>query len=565
MRLSIVRRGGLAVFAVLGAACGGSSFSVVDGGPEMDVFQSKQDAGPGHDATHADAGSGGGGDAGTPHDARQSIDVASRDGGKEGVDAVTPADTGTDVETPLDSGHDSTPDTGHDAGPPCMTKQALPGEGVFLVSSTSPAVGTCGTLANPCTDLATAMGQLSATGKHTVYISQGTYTPIGGATSFAIPEIGGVTLQGGWNATNNGGVWDFAATCTSNATLSSTGSVVVAIGTAAAPSTSHITFDTIGVQNAATPAAGESLYGIFAVGTAGMSTLGLSNTAVTVPAAGAGAVGAAGTMGMTGIGGGCAQASGGAVGTLGTQPSRGSYSASGLSVSGPTTAGTGGLGATPGPVVPYGPVGGEAAECGPTTCNPDYMGCVKGICSVRGSETPIGTPSNSGCGGFGGTGGSSGQAGGASIALFLWSEDAAITGGSLAAGNGGTGGTGGAGGGGGMGGTGAPAGAAVSYPTECHPSSPVAGAPCVFDTLTYQSLAGEPGLSGDPGGAGGAGAGGVGGDSYSYYANSGTNVTLAGSPMLTFGSAGPGGAGAMGTPMGASGLSGFAGTHNTMD
>jgi len=551
----------LGALSVLGAAaCGGTAFNVVDSGGE--------DASQGSDGSKPDARNEGGAgheggalDAGHAKDATEDHPVrgdaftsdAPGDAGHDVFvqDAPAPKDGGKDTGSGM--GDDAGVDAGHDAGPACATKQASESE-IFLAANGSTAA-TCGKFILPCGDLPSALSAANVAGINVIYVGPGVY-----AATAPIALQDGITLSGGWTVTTSG-PWTGSCDPMDTPTFEGSGDAVLTVG-ATTPSAGHITLDTVNVTNTATATAGESVYGIMAVGSTG-SDLVLNNVSIKVPSGGAGAQGASGQTGSMGATGapGCPMTGGGGTGTT-PSPIAGTYGPTGYTPQGTTAhqAGLGATGATPSPVTTCPPAAdgsGTPGHGNPTACSASST-----TCNVGGTVDLVtcAPPANSGCGGGGGTGGFAGGGGGASIALFLWGENATLDSGAFVAANGGAGGQGGTGGPGGPPGKPAPGGATAQYHPGCHEvdTGSAMDPMIVCELEALVTVTATPGGAGGTGGTGGTGAGGAGGDSYSYYLGNGSMVTVSGSP--TFTSAAMGGAG--GSP---NGLNGYTGQTNTAD
>jgi hypothetical protein len=509
-----------AVVAIVGtAACSGAS-AAHDVGSDASVDAANDSRGttPRPDASR---------DARSGDDARSANDASSDAGHMH--DATGPGTDAPQEDAP------SPRDAGVDAPPACATKAADEATGVFLVGSTTPTTGSCGTLANPCTDLASAIAATTSM-KSTIYIGPGTYAPVAPATSFTVPD--GVTLSGGWTVTTGGAAAVFTATCTSNAIITATsGGTVIAAG--GATGTGKVELDALSVTYTGVPTAGQSVYGILATGGAG-SSLVLNDVTVAVPSAGAGAAGPDLT-GIAGAAGGCAP--GGANGTTGQAGAAGGpvqYSATGAAPE-PGSAGTAGSNGD------TGNIGEDActAQGGAGTCVHGGT-VVQGTCTVGPNTAACTAAPMGGCGGNGGQGGPGGGGGGSSIGVFTWGRNLTVQSGAITGGNGGAGGAGGTSTGGFGAGGQAAAAVTLTYPapgsacdcvgtvvvtcSACRPGTP--------ETLTAVTSGG----TGANGGAGGQGGGGAGGDSYAYYVGGSATATLVQSPALTAGTGGAGGA-----------------------
>jgi hypothetical protein len=548
--------GALSVFGA--AACGGTAFNAIDaGGDDASLGNgdgSKPDAAGtmGHDSGAHDAGKAmdAAGDRSVKDDAvaaDASGDATEQDG-HAGKDAGVDGGSGTGHDAEVDAGQDA----GHDAGA-CASKLTTAGIGVYLQSGGS-ATG-CGTPAKPCPDLPSALGALDISlGRNHIYVAPGTYAA---SAPIALPD--GVTISGGWTVPTSG-PWTGSCDPMDTPTFEGSGEAVLTVG-ATTPSAGHVTLDTVNVLNTAVASPSESLYGILAVGSSGSSLI-LNDVSITVQNAGPGAPGAVGQPGLPAANGapGCSETSGGNVGAI-PSSTTGSYGPAGYTALQATLsneAGRGQTGATPAAVTTCPPAGdgsGTPGDGNPTTCS---TGTTAATCAGTNFKVTCAPPSNSGCGGAGGYGGYPAGGGGASIALFLWGEDATVQSGALIAGNGGAGGVGGAGGGGGSGGTGVPGGATAGYYPGCHIVLQGVSHTPVCALETGDTVTAAAGSMGGTGGAGGEGAGGSGGDSYSYYSGNNSTVTVLGSP--TFTSAIMGAAGG-----GPNGAKGYTGQTNTAD
>jgi hypothetical protein len=447
-------------------------------------------------------------------------------------------DTGVDsgVDAGFDAGVDTGVDSGHDAGPPCASKSTvgLDGIAVFLAVGGATGVTTatgCGSRGTPCGDLASAAYVLThASGRSVIFVGSGTYPSVG---TVALPD--GSRVSGGWTVA--GETWTASCDPSATPTLPSSGTPIVTVGVPT-PSAGQVLLDTLNFTSSAAPTAGESVYGIFAVGSSG-SSLVLNDVSVVVPAGGTGATGGMGGIGATGASGGCPSQAGGGVGSIGAAGPEGSYSALGYTPAATGAAAAGGqgqVGTVPPLVAPNCTAAEVYTSCAPGTAGLCFLGDMETVCS--------GSPA-SGCGGLGGFGGTTGGGGGSSVALFLWNEAVTLNGGSLTSGNGGRGGVGGPGGPGGAGGSGA-SGTTVSqgrYDTECSGRNTC--------TPTFAYVDPPSGTKGDTGGTGGQGGGGAGGDSYAYYAGGSSTVTVPDAAMTT--TLVPGTAGLGGSPNGNTG------------
>ena len=533
----------------MAVACGGTGFSQsgTDGGQDTpDVRTSTADSSKADTGSHPVHDSGSHSDAGGAKDA--TTDVLVKEEASHPLEADIPDHTTNDAivsdAPPADALSDAVLtdatdapmpfDAGHDAGPPCGYKVAVEGTGVFLVTAPTPAVGTCGTLGNPCTDLASAIAATTTT-RSTIYVGDGTYSATAVAPFPTLRE--GLTLLGGWNVTLSASTgYKFAPTCTANATITSSAPTILNIDSTGTLGKTT-TLDTLIFTSTAVATAGQSLYGVLAPGSVA-STLILNDVSITVPSGGNGTSGTTPTTtGTKGAGGGCAAAAGGngAIGGAGGPGSRTTYGPNGA-IPG-TTAQTGAPGA-PGATGTAG-TSGCSLEAEATQCNLPTGTTVKSCSVTVGGNVCTGVPEG-GCGGGGGMAGSGGSPGGVSIALYVWSGALQLTGGALTSGNGGKGGNGGLGSAGGAGGAGdSTASETATYlPAGCsYSATKMLCEPITTSTVTA-AAAGQQGMTGGQGGQGGAGAG---GDTYSYFLGPTGTVTVPVVPVFTFGTGGAGG------------------------
>ena len=383
----------------------------------------------------------------------------------------------------------------------------------------------------PCDTIVHGIAQAMATaGKTTIYVAPGTYAD-------PVTLQNGIGVSGGWSVT--GQTWMRDCNAADVQIVVSSNPIVVQAMTL----TTATTIDTLTIQNARTAGPGESLYGVFSVG----STLVLNEVAITVAAGGAGPGGAPGSAGAPGTAAGtCATGTGaaGPTGSAGTAGAEGAYGASGYAA---TTGAAGGAGSA-------GSNGALATSpnCGPATACPPMAPCSP---PLDAGTVCISASGPQGCGGGAGGDGTGGGGGGASIGLFAWGGTATLLNGVVTAGAGGAGGQGAAGGQGGAGTAGTHGPCSPSGPTDCHYD--MATMLCVPNA--EMQVCGPTGGTGGNGGGGGGGGGGAGGDSYAYYAGGGAMVTHAGTSLMP----GPGGTGgAGGSPNGQSGPTGVSLPNN---
>ena len=423
-------------------------------------------------------------------------------------DATTDA-TGSDVTTLQDVAAQDV--NNGDGATGCAARTASDAAGIFVAPSGTD-TSSCGTRANPCQTISYSIATAkAASGKTTLYLSKATY-----AESITLDAP--LTLEGGWSDT--GGTWTPVcdATTSTAVTIQGVTNTTVTVGFSGAG-----TLRDLQVTSKAQAAASESLYGVFATGSA--TNLTLDGVVVNIGEGGVGTNGTMGTDATPTSDAGCAtagNATAGGAGSVGTGAAAGSLTSTGfVTVSG----GDGGLGGAGG----NGSLGGSGAcatNCA-TACSINQCNLAqKSLCAGEGLA---------GCGGAGGGGGSFGTGGGSSIAVFVWDAHVTVFGGSFASANGGNGGAGGGGGAQGTAGVAEP-GSSVGCVTN---------ASCVGNACNYIAGfvldGGAPGTTGAHGGVGGQGGGGSGGDSYAIVSGGDGGVTLNNSPTLAHGDAGAGG------------------------
>ncbi len=370
----------------------------------------------------------------------------------------------------------------------------------------------CGSAASPCQTIQFGLNQAKALTRTTVYVARGTYKE-------SIKLSPGITLEGGWDTLSGKWIPACGADLLGAVKLQMPDATNVVVTADFAGSATLRNLTVLG--KAASPAPGESLYGVFAK----TASIALESVAVSVGAAGPGAGGDAGAPGSDG-GIKCATSNGGA-GSPGT----------------PGPGGDGGLVGPTGYVPANGAAGGSngtagnngtcTAACGGnefTICKPNTVNCSK----AQGCVNQL-----AGCGGTPGKGGLGGGGGGSSIAVFGWDAKFTVSGGSFSGGNGGNGGAGGPGGSGGTGGGGS------TEQEGC--ASCISGNNCA--TVGNTTLA--TGGAGGTGGPGGTGGGGAGGWSFGIYAGGTGTITVVNAPVYQHGTPG-----AAGTPNGAVGQAG---------
>jgi hypothetical protein len=472
----------------------------------------------------SDAGDAEGGSSPAPEGGRDATaDTATGDtaiGDSAIADSATGADgagvDGSRDDSSIGDGSLPTPDvvTAPDG---CAAVAPDPSVAVFVASGGASA--SCGTEAAPCGSIQTAIGVAQTTSKPSVYIADGAYTE-------SVILGAGISLRGGWIASNGSWVRDCSAHVASNVTIQAADG---AFTTVLANSVGAVALDTLtvlSVNPVLVPASG-SVYGIVASGT---TVLTLNDVIVTTAAAGAGAPGTGAVAGSPGTN--CTGTNDGASaspGGPGPGASAGSFASDGYH---PSAGGSGLAGAAGDPGT--GPT--------PPTCV-SILGCTY-VASAHTCQAPTeqscGTTGSAGCGGAPAQPGSGGGGGGSSIPLFVWGATVTSTGGALTAGAGGNGGDGSPSAGGGAGTPGLAGNAGPYNIGLCSYSG--SGTLCSVDNVSPGGAAGGAGGTGGTGASSGEGGGGAGGCSYTWYAGGGGSVTTSGT-ALTHGAAGSGGAG----------------------
>jgi hypothetical protein len=439
-----------------------------------------------------------------------------------GTEDVTIPDPTPPIGTGQDSAIDSkvpdatVADTAPD-GPPVVCPDVLPDDatGVYVAPGGTTNVA-CGTRASPCKTITLGVTHAVAASRPKVYVTRGTYVE-------RVALAAGVDIVGGWDVAAGSTTWKRACTnperlvvvrapAGQNITVSATD-----LGGAAGLSLLRVES-----KVAAQVAAGESLYGVMAVGAT--TTLAMTDVEIEVANAGAGAnvpkaaAGAAGAPscpaggGTPGLPGG--QGAGAGIGSFaptGYQPALGAAG----------TVGAPGDNGTPGGI-------GTCVTCG--TCS-FVTGCV--FMPDVGPQS-CGKDGVPGCGGGPAAAGGAASGGGSSIGLFAWDATVTIKGGSIKSGDAGNGGSGGAGGNGG-----APTNGAVGTPAALCVTSCALGAGVCIETQT-RGMGGAAGGPGGLGGGGGAGGGGGGGSSFGLY-QGGAGLVTTESTKILHGKAGTGG------------------------
>jgi hypothetical protein len=423
------------------------------------------------------------------------------------VDAGTPDST---AHHPVDATQDSTDsrsdvrvgkDARAEAAPTgdggCAAMMVDTVQGYFVAPGGSDAPG-CGPVTAPCKTIQGGILAAHAASKSRLYVAPGVYFE-------ALTLQPDLTVQGGVELA--GATWSPICTVQLSSAVQvhpppGVNKTVVADSLGGTATLRALTIESVDDGDLAP---GESVYGVFALGTS--THLVLDDVAITLIG---GARGMDGDAGMPADGGavGTCSPGNGAVGDRGAQghgADAGAFAEAGYL---PGNGGTGGVGVT-GHAGTEGGIGecqqGCALSCG-TACPTQYGK----VCADAGQ---------SGCGGPGGGGGAPGSGGGSSIAVYAWGATVQITNSLLQPGRGGAGGAGGPGGPGGPGATGVGGGPGVCV-TDC-PGNTTCTA-----TTSNPLVGGDAGGMGGAGGRGGTGGGGAGGWACGYYQGGGATVTV---------------------------------------
>jgi hypothetical protein len=456
---------------------------------------------------------------------QDSLDGGARDGATDGTtsDREASGDSGTDAIHEKDvRALDVTVTT------PTACTATTPESSAYYVSSAHGTdSATCGEMTSPCQTISQGIKRAALNQVSVVNVAEGTYPE-------ALTLQPGITLVGGWiNAT--AGVWtkdtsDAGQTELVVQPVSGTTTVTATFSGDAGPSG----LCTMTLQSKATAGAGETLYGIFAMGAS--TTLSLSDVIVQVASGGNGAPGSNGAPGTSGSTAGCPVGSG----LMGTPPGQNGAAAKGGAFSGSGyVTGNGEDGGA-------GKPGGNGVMLGGGDCVSDCVTCtILALVCTSSDAKQCGAPATPGCAGSAGGPGTGGGGGGSSVGIFA-SQGAIVTidNSRLIVGNGGNGGPGGLGGDGGAGAVGVPI--TGSCNTTCNGSC---------DSTTPVQIDGGPPSTGGSGSSGGMGGGGAGGFSCPIAVNvvDAGAVVKTKSTQMTSGSGGMGGGSA---PNGGSGADG---------
>ena len=440
----------------------------------------------------------------------------------ERVDANTGRDGATDAALTDAAVADSTADA-----PDVVCPEVLPDDatGVYVGPAGTIDV-SCGTRAMPCKTVNVGITHAVAASKAKVYVLRGTYVE-------RVALAAGVEVIGGWDVPAGSTKW--RRTCVTP------GEIVVL----RAPPAQNVTVEArdlggeatlslVRVESkvAAQVTAGESLYGVVAVGSG--TTLVMNDVHVEVGAAGAGtsppkaATGAAGALSCSAGAGGP-----GAAGTAGAGAPFGAFDSTGYT---PASSAAGNLGTAGNNGLPGG--AGACITCG--TCDTFLNGCA----FLPDPVQTCGKDGQPGCAGGPGAVGAAATGGGSSIGVYVWNATVTVNGGTIKSGDAGSGGASGAGGNGGA--PSAPAAGAAS--DACVTACALGAAACI--QTTAKAAGGVAGGAAGLGGAGGNGGGGGGGSSFALYSG-GVGIVNQSGPTLGHGKAGAGGG--VGAAAGASG------------
>jgi hypothetical protein len=427
-------------------------------------------------------------------------------------------DAGAQQDATLDAGADASDAAADgDAASGCAAGTTDDVAGVYVSAGTGDDSPGCGTRSNPCKTIQQGISVAQqASGKTTVYVARGAYVE-------SLTLAAGLTVEGGWDV--SGQTW--SPICDSTTSSAVAIQAVTNVNVTASYSGSA-TLRNVTLTSKASVGAGETLYGVFATGSA--TSLTLAQVVVDVGAGGAGTSGVLGALGADATDAGCAPGTGagGDAGALGTGGVAGAFSSSGYAGGDGTGGGNGGTGHN-----------GTAAGNGACATCDVFTGSCPSTCGF-GTAQICATNGKAGCAGSGGGGGAKGTAGGASVAVFVWDAHVTVLGGSFTTSNGGNGGSGGVGGDGGVGSAGVKGTSATCATQLSNPA-------CLSNICTGNFVAGytldggTAGGSGGSGGAGGQGGGGSGGVSFVVVHGGDGGVTLNNGPVLAHGDGGTGG------------------------
>ena len=396
------------------------------------------------------------------------------------------------IDDPILDGQPAAGDAG-DAGtfPDCGAPPSPDDGPIYVLASGGVDDAACGAHGSPCATIAFAIVQAQHASKTNVRVGPGTYRE-------SIALAPGITIEGGYFAEKQGDEYAWIPDCLAQPKPSDDVHIApdVAIPVTAVDLGGTATLSTLTIDPSAKPTAGESLYGIVAIGAT--THLELIDVIVAPADAADGATGTAGEDGSAPSGP-CPVGDGGdgvLPGSPGGGADAGSVDPSGYRGPQGASGSTGEQGSN-------GEAGGDGA-C--ITCPPCNATC-SGTSSKQCGDAGV-----SGCGGAGGDGGGGGGAGGSSIALFVWGATVHATGGSLRSGAGGQGGAGGGGGQGAPGTVGSEGRTTDGCNTTCV---------AVVGCSGFMKAAGGAGTRGGAGAAGGQGGGGAGGWSYAVVTGGG--------------------------------------------
>jgi hypothetical protein len=438
-------------------------------------------------------------DFGPVHEAG-AISEAASDATGAASDATDAASDGVAPDAATDVGDAKGP--GVEAG--CAI--VVPGESVAIfVAKTGVDGATCGGRSAPCQSIARALSRARTTGRSTLVLGPGTYRE-------AVALQAGIRLLGG---VGPGFEADCSAQASSLVTVqaeSATTIIADALGGAA-------TLERLTVRTRPSPAAGESVVGVFARGPS--SSLVLRDVRILAGSAGDGSNGKNGGAGLEATGT-CTPGDGasGKSGAVGAGAGDGLFGSNGYVRA---DGSNGSIGAK----------GGHGVRGGAASCV-DCFACVSKTCTAIPRDRSCGESGASGCGGAGGDGGLGGMGGGSSVALFSWDASVLVEGGAIQAGDGGNGGGGGQGGSGG----GGSLGAAGNDGPACTITCSLQAASC--RETSGHGTGGIAGGAGGRGGDGGRGGAGAGGWSVGIVRGGNAVVTTSASTTISVGRAGAG-------------------------
>jgi hypothetical protein len=389
----------------------------------------------------------------------------------------------------------------------------------MYVATTGTNTPSCGARATPCRSVTVGINRalVAKPARARVYVARGTYAE-------KVSLFADIEVIGGWEVA--GTTWKRACVAPESAVvLRAPASSNVTVEAQSIGGEARLSLLTVESKPAAQVIAGESLYGVVAVGAT--TSLVMSDVLVTLGNAGAGGNGTKGGPGPLAPAS-CADGTGlpGADGSQGAGADFGAFDPTGYT---PATAAAGEA-ASPGANGTAGGAG-TCVTCGSCGLAP--------LCEFIPAAGPMacgkdGTP---GCSGGPGQPGGPATGGGSSIAVYAWDANVTVKGGVIKSGDAGNGGIGGAGGAGAVPTKGAAGASTDTCVTACALDG--MGVACVETKAA--GIGGAAGGIGGASGASGAGGGGGGGSSIAIYQGGAGFVTTTGGASLAHGSAGRGG------------------------